>query len=459
MLRRLSLMLTMLAAMSLVASPVSVSAAPAQSTKISFSVVNRPLAAVLAGLSYEFHTNIIADQSLGALPVTLTMKNVTLDQALAAIAKAYDLQTRNVDGVIVVGKSGGVYGSQETLPLRFATASVVAKNLQQGAFASSLVVIGDDRTNSVVLIGQPDTIAIATSIVRALDVPGTGTVSSITYKLAHISPEIAVARLQGAIPASNGVLTAVPATQADAVVLTGAPGAIDLAEQILSQLDAAPKRVAIAVRVLDVTPTDDQKDLGVILGGYSPSQGSISGSQPAANQLFEPFVNRTLQVNATINTLIQHGTAKVLSSPNTLVESGESGKIQVGSELPIVTNNGGLVGGVTVTNLNTGVELDVTPIVGADGTIDIRLTIKYSQIIGTSQGFPILAVREVDTHVPVRAGETITFGGLTEDDHSRTETKVPVLGDIPFFGKLFRNVQSQDVHEEIVFQITPNIVN
>jgi type II secretory pathway component GspD/PulD (secretin) len=71
------------------------------------------------------------------------------------------------------------------------------------------------------------------------------------------------------------------------------------------------------------------------------------------------------------------------------------------------------------------------------------------------QTYPILGNRSVDTVLTAHSGQPIIFGGLTQDNESHTTQKIPLLGDIPLFGALFRNVQTTNLQEQIVFTITP----
>ncbi|TAM86529.1 hypothetical protein EPN42_13040 [bacterium] len=451
--------LTLFLALTLFVNPIWAGASTAGTIArtASFSVTNLPLPNVLAGLSREFGVNIVGDASLAQINVTLSLSNVTLDAAMAAIERAYKLEERRVDGTIIVsspGSMGTTAGTPATIHLHVATASVIARELST-SFGGNLIAIGDDRTNSVVLLGSPDTVDSASALIAALDVAGQDGAGSVSYALNHISPEDASSKLIQAIPTSIGQITVVPDVHSNTVVITGAPGALAFAESVMKRLDAVPKKVLVQVRVLDLMPTNDQRDVGIILGGVAPGGGQGSGAITVTpNQLFTPFANRSLAVNATINTLIEHGEGQILAEPNQIVNSGETAHIHIGDTVPIVTNNGGLVGGVTVTSTDTGIVLDARPIIGADGSVNAIVHLQYSYVNGSSQGYPIFANRDETSHFSVHEGQTITFGGLTEDDHTKTTTKVPLLGDIPLFGRLFQNVSSTAKREEVVFQVT-----
>jgi type II secretory pathway component GspD/PulD (secretin) len=108
--------------------------------------------------------------------------------------------------------------------------------------------------------------------------------------------------------------------------------------------------------------------------------------------------------------------------------------------------------------VNVGVQLRLTPTIGADGVITAELHPEYSEIIGFNASFPIIANRKVDATLRVRDGETIVLGGLFEDTSSETITKLPFLGDIPILGQFFRNKATTRQRDEVVFLITPHLL-
>jgi type II secretory pathway component GspD/PulD (secretin) len=129
----------------------------------------------------------------------------------------------------------------------------------------------------------------------------------------------------------------------------------------------------------------------------------------------------------------------------------------VGEQYPVVTVNQ-QTGFPSVQTIDVGVQLRLTPTIGDDGVITADLHPAYSQIIGFNANFPIIANRKVDATLRVRDGETIVLGGLFEDTTSETISKVPWLADIPVLGGFFRNKQTSHQRDEVVFLITPHIL-
>jgi type II secretory pathway component GspD/PulD (secretin) len=109
--------------------------------------------------------------------------------------------------------------------------------------------------------------------------------------------------------------------------------------------------------------------------------------------------------------------------------------------------------------IDIGVKMNITPIINTDGYITTTLHTERSVITGFVQQFPILNKRSADSTLRVKDGETIVLGGMIDDETTKSISKIPLLGDIPVFGVLFKNVNNTKLHNEVVFLITPHIVN
>ncbi len=109
--------------------------------------------------------------------------------------------------------------------------------------------------------------------------------------------------------------------------------------------------------------------------------------------------------------------------------------------------------------IDIGVKLNITPVINTDGYITTTLHTERSVVTGLVQNqFPIINNRKADSVLRVKDGETIVMGGMLDDETTQTMSKVPLLGDIPVFGALFRNVAKTKLHNEVVFLITPHII-
>jgi type II secretory pathway component GspD/PulD (secretin) len=155
--------------------------------------------------------------------------------------------------------------------------------------------------------------------------------------------------------------------------------------------------------------------------------------------------------------MVADGEAQILARPSISSLNNVPASLLVGQQYPIVYFDA-RTGTQQVQFVNVGVNLNVTPTIGSDGMITTELETDYSQITGTIANFPIITTRKAQSTLRVHDGETIVIAGLFSDVDSKTLTKVPFLGDIPFIGEIFRNRQRNHSKDEVVFLITPHLV-
>ena len=184
--------------------------------------------------------------------------------------------------------------------------------------------------------------------------------------------------------------------------------------------------------------------------------------------------NLTLQ--AAWQALEQKGAIRTLANPTLVARSGEKASFLAGGEFPVpvaqsstasaATSGGVLVGSgsVTIEWKEFGVKVEFTPTVLDDNTIALKVAPEVSSLDFTTpielSGFsiPVINSRKTSTSVDVRSGEHLVIGGLKQTDKSRTMRKVPVLGDIPLLGLLFKSTTTETQERELMVIVSPEIV-
>lgn len=179
-----------------------------------------------------------------------------------------------------------------------------------------------------------------------------------------------------------------------------------------------------------------------------------------SNWLFTHFS----QINAEIHALIQNGKARVVSRPNVTTMSGKDAKILIGGEIPYESPAG--FGATTTEYKEYGIGLDLrAPTVDRDGNITTELETQVSRLdwdnAVTKDGYkmPGIATRSAYTTVNIPSGMTMVIGGLLNSDDANTIQKVPLLGNIPILGELFKYHNKSRQRTEIVVLITPRVVS
>jgi pilus assembly protein CpaC len=167
-------------------------------------------------------------------------------------------------------------------------------------------------------------------------------------------------------------------------------------------------------------------------------------------------------IGAVLQALSTKGLAKILAEPNLMVKSGQEGNFLAGSEIPysVLASTGG-TSTPSIVFKTVGVKVIFKPEVMENGLISLKIDpAEVSSISGTLavNGYPIIDTRDVRTTVDLRDGESLVLAGLLQEEQIKTMSKIPILGDIPILGALFRSTQNDLTEKELVFFITPKIV-
>jgi type II secretory pathway component GspD/PulD (secretin) len=409
-------------------------------------------------LSTEAGVNLVLDGSVEHRPVTLRLENVTFDQALAALAQTNDLVAVKLASVTYLGTVDAMnrrYPSNTALGTRTAVVGIrnadpadVAKALGD-ALPKGTLVVPDRRASTILVAGSAIALQRAREVIAALD---------RTTGIRSASLAMRFVKAGDALKALQATLTIVPpasafsSDQQNQIVLTGTSDFIAQAEAIVADVDRPGRQVRYEVRVTDISPTESS-NVGFMFGGVDETGQEQAGS----GSTFTTFLGNSLAINATINALVTKGEAQILARPTLCSLNNVPASLLVGEQYPIVYFDA-RTGTQQVQFVNVGVNLNVTPTVGADGVITTDLETDYSQVTGTIANFPIITTRKAQSTLRVRDGETIVIAGLFSDVDSRSLSKVPFLGDIPFIGEIFRNRARNRSRDEVVFLITPHLV-
>ena len=251
------------------------------------------------------------------------------------------------------------------------------------------------------------------------------------------------------------------------LVLTGSPYSISLAKRLISQLDVAQPLVVLDTEILEVDETV-AKNLGLQFA--SPLiTSTFSETDPPANydgydsrlMGLQSLTRTKLTLGLQLNLLIQNGQARILADPRITVISGRTANIRAGDTIAILTTTGGGTGTVATTQLQTfqtGVTLDITPVVNAENYISVSLHPTVNSLEGLLNGVPQIATRDAQTTVGLQEDQTLVIGGLIQDTTNRSENKMPILGDLPVVGRIFRNQALNQTRNELIVTVTPHIL-
>lgn len=255
--------------------------------------------------------------------------------------------------------------------------------------------------------------------------------------------------------------------------------------ELIQNLDRPEPQVMISVLIAEVA-LNDTVDLGIEIAGQDlhfsedavvgPNgivQGEdfdfIGGTDLGAAGLGLGGFNFTItgeDFSFLFRALQQDSRLEVLSRPIVMVRNGEEGKITIADQVPIVESSRLNDTGQTQSTIgreDVGIVLTATPHISPDGYVTIELKQEISNIgasIQLTEGVssPIFQTREVETNVTIRDGETVVIGGLIQSNDSQSESKVPILGDIPFLGALFRTTSVANRKTELLVVLTVDVL-
>lgn len=297
------------------------------------------------------------------------------------------------------------------------------------------------------------------------------------------------ASLTGAVPAAPGDGTGVVLElenqplritanhDTNSLLIFATAAEFSLLQDAIRRLDAAPLQVLIEATIMDVT-LNDQLQFGVQAflqqwtGGGNILQTGITAtnfaSMGATGSGFNFIFGSPGQVQAAINALRSVTKVTVLSSPQVVTLDNQRAKLEVGSQVPVTTQQ---VTNVTTANpsivnsinyVQTGVLLNVTPRVNSTGGVDLDIRQEVTDAPNTlNQATPNLTPtlnrRIIETRVSVQSTQTVALGGLITELASDGRSRVPLLGDIPVVGWLFGQTNVGRTRQELLVFLTPTV--
>ncbi len=284
----------------------------------------------------------------------------------------------------------------------------------------------------------------------------------------------------------------------NAVIVNDIPKVLPVIDRLLTQLDRKTQEVEIEARVVAAT-RQFARDIGTQLGfgwgnGHSAIGGSsqvgaspttvsnltpgyvtVPGTSSTTGQSIPLFSNlgstsptsgltflnasNTVRIDAVLTMAESRGLLKVLSRPRVVTQNNIQALVKQGVRVPIVTQ-AQLGGPPTVTYVDAFLRLTVTPQITSENTIFLNVDVEnttpnFGQEV---QGNPELITQQATTQVLVTDGGTVVIGGVIQTQNSINIDQVPVLGNLPILGNLFKHTQVQTSNQELIFFITPRII-
>ena len=372
--------------------------------RMDFAFQDIPVRALLQLLGETAGVNIVTDESVNGT-ITLNLKNAGWREALDVIVRAKNLQTENIGNTVYVRG-----------PQQFRNEAVVGDG---GAWS-----VAADPYRQQVLI-EARIVEAEDSFSRTLGVKlGFNDRSRLGYRVVP-DPNDATKTITIAQPVSSG--SAVFGGTSDAV-------------QGLSGQTILTDKVSAANQMINF-----------------PAIASPGGVDPAsfAMSLFNSSLTRF--VNLEISALETDGKGKIISNPRVVTSNNVKAVIEQGTEIPYQQSTSS--GATSVSFRKANLKLEVTPqiVAGGEVMLDVDVT-KDSVGVQTTQGYAI-NTKHVKTQVKIDNGGTLVIGGIYQEDSRKAVDKVPLLGDIPLLGNLFKTTTRSVKKNELLIFLTPHLLD
>ena len=369
-----------------------------------------------------------------------------------------------------------------TSPTRIKRISIADPNIADATLVSPIQILVTAKTPggvSLIIWDEADRTE-AFDIFVDLDIMG------ISQKIREVFPEEAVqieaskdvVILSGHASSdviADKILQVVSSTTPKVVSLIQVPTAPTKGEILLEVRFAEVNRTALDQAGINLFSTGAGNTVGqtttqqfnpLSLQSLESSSGSVTDLTFNFSDLLNIFVFRPdIDLGATIRALKQKNLLQILAEPNLLTQTGKEASFIAGGEFPYPVVQGGTnFTSVTIQFKEFGVRLTFTPTLTVDGTIHLKVEPEVSALdfanSVTLSGFvvPALSTRRVQTEMELRDGQSFAIAGLVDNRLIETINKIPVLGDIPILGYLFRSRTLNKTKTELLVLVTPRIV-
>lgn len=256
----------------------------------------------------------------------------------------------------------------------------------------------------------------------------------------------------------------------NALLILAAPSDYKRMQAILASLDVSPRQILLEATIAEVSLNDDLK-FGV--RWYLQDKRSGYMFTDLASKAFDSvfpgfsYALQTSNVQVTLDALNKVTHVNIVSAPSLMVLDNRTAMLQIGDQVPIVTQSASSVqsDGAPVVNSvsyrDTGVILQITPRINDSGRVLLDIEQEVSSVTSTtSSGIdsPTIKQRKVNTSVMVDDGQVLALGGIIQNQKTRGASKVPILGDIPILGNAFKSKTDNVGKTELIILITPRVV-
>ncbi|WP_413854557.1 secretin N-terminal domain-containing protein [Candidatus Ruminimicrobium bovinum] len=403
---------------------------------ISIDFHDTSLYSVLNILSLKTGMKLITDTSLYGKKIMLSLKDVTPEEALTALLDTYNLyyiRQANTNIYIIKSRSDVAKVSvSKVVFCNYTNATSIATILKE-SISKDGKIVADARTNSLVITDLADSIAKMENLIRSIDVPTQQIMLEAKIVDVDLSKGVSLGTRINKIYRQNQTNTIVDVND-----------------------DKSGFKDIIRHSFVGATKSTVEGIPQTFASGLNNSFASIGVSILSGDWI----------IDAAIEAGIEDRNAKILTNPKLLVLNNQEANIEIVEEYPYVSSKQMSDNGTISTNVSfkdIGMKLKVKPQINRDGTIILQVSPEQNFRTGeystSAENTPIIKTSKTTTTLMLRSGETAAIGGMIRESEDTTINKIPLLGDIPILGYLFKSVQKNKTRYELTIFITAKIIN
>ncbi|HEX7964354.1 MAG TPA: type IV pilus secretin PilQ [Gammaproteobacteria bacterium] len=436
--------------------------------KISLNFQSIDVRAVLQILADASGKNIVVSDAVNG-NITLRLQDVPWDQALDIIMHTKGLATREYGNVLMVGTASEISAQEQAeasaqqslaqveplqsafIQVNYAKAidlqALVKGSGETGMLSKRGSVSVDARTNTLLVQDTADNISNIRAMVARLDVA----VKQVLIESRVVIANNDFTRDLGARLGYSGSRTTSGSFMTTSGSLTGTDS------QVGAFIDSN-NAIANAIN----NGTNPPVPVGFTVPGIGDRLNVNLPSAPAAGSIAFSVLRGDSIIDLELSALQAEGQGEVVSAPRVLTADQKLAHIEQGVQIPY--QQASASGATTTSFKNAVLSLDVTPQITPDSRINMDLEVHKDSVgqnvqSATGGSVPSIDTRDVKTTVLVNNGDTVVLGGIYETTQSIAVTKVPLLGDLPLLGWLFRNTQTKNDKDELLIFVTPKILD
>jgi general secretion pathway protein D len=350
------------------------------------------------------------------------------------------------------------------------------KNGDSSKIANALVEIFDkgsfvsiDRLNSIVVSASADELKNIATVLTSIDSPQQRYKKETNVIFLNHVDATALSDVLTQLHAENKNITFVPDVFSNSILINCPNNELYALSKVIQKIDNPRSMVYVEALIVEVTTKNDL-DIGFnYIATMQNLNTGFTGNLVPENFFLKLFRNSSdasftvPNISLMIKAFRKNSNIRVISNPQIVTIDNKTARISVGENIPYLMRSEESPSGAGYRNYeykDVGTSLTILPKIRTNNTVrlDLSVIVNKMDISRSGNALPVTFKRELETSVSVGSGQTLVLGGVIGVESSRTDFKIPLLGDIPILGKIFRSTSESKIETNLFIFLTPHII-